>query len=153
MHRYDESRLHSPPVATSSVNSGKTSSALKPTIAQPDIYCCMHRPPPHYHADLLSAALKPRSIISLVSYRSTMHRVSVLLLLVLPSLATPVHRSAQSPFGTLPPLSPDESRNEAMDALLSKYAPVVKLSWVRQMAVTVGIGLITVELKRSSQAR
>jgi hypothetical protein len=57
-----------------------------------------------------------------------MYRLSFLILLALEALATPVQHTAQSPFGTLPPLSQDESRNEAMEALLNKYAPVIKLS-------------------------
>jgi len=58
-----------------------------------------------------------------------MHLLLTLVLSALGALSTPVHK-AQSPFGTLPPLSEDDHRDEAMEALLGKYAPVVKLSYV-----------------------
>ena len=58
-----------------------------------------------------------------------MRYLAISLVLALEAASTPVHK-AQSPFGSLPPLSQDVDSNAAMEALLDKYAPVIKLSCV-----------------------
>lgn len=58
-----------------------------------------------------------------------MRYLAISLILAMEAASTPVHK-AQSPFGSLPPLSQDAKSNAAMEALLDKYAPVIKLSWV-----------------------
>ena len=58
-----------------------------------------------------------------------MRYLAISLVLALEVASTPVHK-AQSPFGSLPPLSQDVNSNAAMEALLDKYAPVIKLSCV-----------------------